>query len=156
LSEMAETAFGIAFTDEPLEYLGEDSTAAAAVGAIWADDLNETILCHLNPWDQATYEAQWLAALGALLAGKRKAALITSYVGADSNRMMWCLFRGEGEVVYIQNHMVFGESLKEPFSVECASDLLDERRILDQDGQRISEWTTTLSAIARFVQREVP
>lgn len=55
--------------------------------------------------------------------GSTKVALITQYVNPSdsSNLEWWALYRGEDDMVYVQNHLRFYDRLGSDFSVADAS-----------------------------------
>lgn len=58
----------------------------------------------------------------------------------------------EGEAVYIQNQLLMFNQLEFPFSPErpCAS--LQNRKIISETGDLISEWSVKLSDLEQFLQ----
>jgi hypothetical protein len=146
-------AFSICFTGEPDEYLGDDPNTPYAIGRIVAGELDENFASTLYDWKKCDYEAQWLHSLERLIAGEQKVALITSYVnpGDSSNLVWWALYRGQGDLVHVQNHLRLYDQLGDGFSVATASAFLDERITVDEDGNRISEWCVSLAEIKLFV-----
>jgi hypothetical protein len=101
------------------------------------------------------YEAQWLRSLERLVAGDMKVTLITQYVNPaeSSNLEWWALYRGEHDLVYVQNHLRFYDQLGGDFSVVDANRFLQERITANEDGNRISEWEVPFTDIKLFVDR---
>ena len=99
-------SFSIYSTGEPDQNLGDDPNVPYAIGRIVAGGLDEGFASTLYEWSKRDYEAQWLRSLERLIAGDTKVALITQYVnpGESSNLEWWALYRGENDVVYVQNH----------------------------------------------------
>ena len=147
-------AFAIKFTDDPLEYLGDDATVPSAVGRIVLGDWQEEFVSSLYEWDQDAYRTQWLSALQALLSGERAAALITEYLSPDvsSHLVWWKLYRGSADTVYVQNQLLFYDGAGRGFSVTDAASYLGQRRTHGEDGDAISEWQVSLQEIASFLE----
>jgi len=147
--------FAICFTDEPNQFLGDDPTVPYAVGRILAGCLDESFVATLYEWDRRDYEAQWLLALERLVAGDRKVVLTTYYVNPaeSSNLEWWALYRGDDDVVHVQNHLRFYNQLGSGFSIAEASRFVQERLTIDEDGNHISEWDVTLTEIKLFIEQ---
>jgi contact-dependent growth inhibition (CDI) system CdiI-like immunity protein len=148
-------AFSICFTGEPDQYLGDDPNVPYAMGRIVAGGLDEGFASTLYEWSKSDYEAQWLRSLEQLIVGSTKVALITQYVNPSesSNLEWWALYRGENDMVYVQNHLRFYDQLGSDFSVADASRFLAERITVNGDGNRISEWEVPFTEIKLFVDR---
>ena len=83
----------------------------------------------------ASPELDWKALLQALLDGQPAVVLV------HDPRFAWVVYR-EGDLCFVQQQL----SLDGQFN-----DLLS-RQTTTEDGERISEWRTTLHAIRQFVQ----
>ncbi len=147
--------FSIQFTGEPDEYLDDDPSVPSAIGRITAGTLDENFASSLYEWNKATYESQWLDSLKRFANGANKAVLITWYVNPKKspNLQWWALYRGEGGVVHIQNHLPWYENFGREFSVAEASIFLNDRVTMSDDGHAISEWHVPISDIDVFLER---
>ena len=145
----------ICFTDEPNEYPGDDPTIPAAVGRIVAGKLDENFLSNLYEWDKRAYQSQWLSSLQRFLAGDEKAVLMTWYVNrkVSSNLEWWALYRGEAGTVHVQNHLPWYDNLDPLFCVDQASSFLQDRIVVNEDGNYLSEWHVPLDEIELFVEQ---
>jgi len=148
-------SFSICFTGEPDQYLGDDPSVPFAMGRIVAGELDEGFASTLYEWSKRDYEVHWLQSLERLINGDTKIVLMTQYLDpAESlNLEWWALYRGEGDVVYVQNHLRFCDQLGKGFSVAEASKFLEDRITVDEDGNRISEWVVPFSEIRLFVDQ---
>ena len=119
-------SFSICFTGEPDQYLGDDPSVPFAMGRIVAGELDEGFASTLYEWSKRDYEVHWLQSLERLINGDTKIVLMTQYLDpAESlNLEWWALYRGEGDVVYVQNHLRFCDQLGKGFSVAEASKFL--------------------------------
>jgi len=116
-------------------------------------DYRERFLASLSRWSKADYEDHWLKALRRLLSAEGKSALITVYQhpSESSHLEWWPLFR-EHDTVYVQNHiLVFGD-LPRLFREEEAFSFLSSRRTVDEDGEAVSQWQTSIEDIRRFLE----
>lgn len=145
-------SFMIGFTYEPDEYPGDDPTIPAAVGRIVAGELDENFLSNLYEGDKLAYQSQWLSSLERFLAGDEKAVLITWYLSREksSNIEWWALYRGQAGIVHVQNHLPWYDNLDPEFCVEQASSFLQNRIVVNEDGNYLSEWDVTLNENRAF------
>jgi len=143
-------AFKIVFTEEPDEYLHDDPHLASGIGLMVAGNLTENFVSVLYDWDKRAYRSQWFDALRHLLNGGDRAALIISYVAPDVGQC-WALYRGEGELVHVQqHHTLLGDNGPAKFSVGRAHSFMMDRETADEDGHRISEWDVGLVDVQHF------
>ncbi|WP_256451877.1 hypothetical protein [Lysobacter sp. S4-A87] len=56
-----------------------------------------------------------------------------------------------GEVVHVQNSILFADELNERFDPARVKHYLGERTTTSEDGQEISEWLVDMADIRRFV-----
>jgi hypothetical protein len=144
------------FTTE--ERLAEPETDGVPVvcGKIVIGDFQETFAASLRFWTRDDYVRHWRSALEKLISGADRSALITDYVeppprpSANSYLVWWPLYR-YGDTVYVQNHILLFEQLIRPFSAECPWDSVRDRQVVNEDGQNISEWATTVGDIKYFL-----
>jgi hypothetical protein len=101
------------------------------------------------------HEAQWLQSLERFINGDKKTVLITQYLNPTqpSNLEWWALYRGDDDVVYVQNQLRFCDQLAEGFTVAEANKFLGERITVNEEGNRISEWEVPFSEIRLFVDK---
>jgi hypothetical protein len=147
-------SFSICFTGEPDQYLDDDPSVPYSIGRSVAGGLDEGFASTLYEWSKHEYETQWLRSLERLISVEMKVVLITQYVNPAecSNLEWWALYRGNDDVVHVQNHLRFYNQLGSDFSVADASKFLAERITVDEDGNRISEWEVPLAEIRFFVE----
>jgi hypothetical protein len=152
--------FDIYLTDEIV--LHEDDQSAIETfpgvkdfhGRIQIGDYTETFMTCLVSWDRNLYRRHWILALRRLLEGGTKSALITSYVEpALADYLIWWPLYRAGTTVYVQNQMLFYNQLLKPFSSENPWESVPERRTLNDEGSRISEWTTDVSSVQECLGR---
>jgi hypothetical protein len=148
-------AFEIGFTDDPNEFLDDDPATPSAIGLFRAGSFEENFASSLYEWNKEDYEAQWLASLKQLLQGSDRAVLITFYVNPreSSNIHWWALYRGQTNMVHVQNHMPWYRDFDREFSVRDAASFLHDRTTTSEEGHRISEWDVPLADIKAFVQQ---
>ena len=149
--------FKIFATDEIVSESANDGTPAF-YGKIVIGDFRETFGASLASWTRDDYDRHWRKALEKLVAGADRSALITDYVeppdhaSAESYLFWWPLYR-DGDTVYVQNQILFFGQLSQPFSSERPWESVKDRETGNEDGQRISEWTTTVEEIKNFLNQ---
>jgi hypothetical protein len=140
-------AFSISFLDEPVVYEEDDPTAA---GRLLIGDWEEVFVSSLFLWRKEDYEAQWLNAIRSLLNGKDKAALIVEYLGPEAGRLWWWPIYRVEDTIYFREQILFFDRLEEPFSIERAFSFVKDREITSENGNKISEWSVTLTEVRDF------
>jgi hypothetical protein len=146
-------AFEMFFTGDPNEFLDDDPNIPSAIGLIRLGSFEENFVSSLYEWKTEDYEAHWLSSLRRLLAGSDRAVLINWYVNPteSSNLQWWALYRGDAEIIHVQNHMPWYSDFTGEFSVADASSFLHDR-ITISEGSKISEWDVPLSDVEAFAK----
>jgi hypothetical protein len=116
--------FKILATDELVSKSGNDGIPVF-YGKIVIGDFQETFAASLASWAREDYNPHWRKALEKLISG----------------------------TVYVQNHVLFFGQLTQPLSPERPWDSVRDRQLIDEEGQKISEWTTTVDEIKYFLNQ---
>ncbi|SRR5579872_2699841 len=132
-----------------------DSGVQAVYGKIRIGDFSETFTASMARWSTSQYELHWIAALQRILDGAGRSVLITSYVDPFPEGFLFCwpLYRG-GETIHVQNRLLFFDQLLAPFDPNHPWDSIHARRTTNDEGQRISEWTTDVDSIRECAARK--
>lgn len=143
-------SFSLEVGDEMFDRFGEQ----CLVGRITLGQFSEDIFLPLTYWSKSDYLMQWEAALRCISEGATKSALLVSmYDPGDLNFVFaWPLYRID-QSVHVRNCIIFADELKEAFNPDNVSDYVHDREQLSEDGERISEWTVTVSDIQEFLDR---
>jgi len=114
----------------PPSQLGPDGQR---LGTITIGDFTEMFACH---WGESIdeMESRWRDELRKLLVGKSAVGLI------HDPRFAWIIYR-EGDSCFVQQRLAINGQF---FPVA-------PRRTCNEDGHRISEWTTNVEEIERFL-----
>ena len=145
--------FSIGFTDEPLEYPYDDTSIPAAPGRLVLGESAEEFLANLSAWAKSDYESHWRRELKTLLEGNPKVALVASYYGNPASNMeIWRVYR-DGELVHFQNQILWYSTLPSGFEVLKLSQYIQDRAVVTQEGDRISEWDVPIRDIELFLRR---
>jgi hypothetical protein len=149
------TTFEIRFLSAP----ETPAPSGSAYGEIRIGSFRERFESDLSFWSTSDYERQWRTGASRILQTDR-AALITSMGDPSSaNFIRWWPMYRQGEMVIFHEHLLFLEELTTPFDPEMTEKFVRDRETLTEDGQPISEWTTSLDTIRAFLtaaQRQLP
>ncbi|UPT75519.1 MAG: hypothetical protein M0D55_07535 [Elusimicrobiota bacterium] len=108
----------------------------------------EIIEVPLQYWRREQYRAQWREAIGRLQSGHASSCLITSMVDpAKANFLMWWPMWREGETVFIQNQLLFMDSIQGRFDERNPYRHIPVRATKSEDGEKVSEWSIPLQTI---------
>nr|WP_281255210.1 hypothetical protein [Luteimicrobium subarcticum] len=97
----------------------------------------------------------WSSALRHLLSGDDTTSCLVSSITEPSTSnfvFTWPLYRLANEVA-VQNSIVFLDELMSPFDVDHPWRSVRPREVVDEDGNRISEWRVSVAAVQQFVDR---
>lgn len=145
--------FSIEAIDEtPSE--NEISSRSQAVGRIKVGDFTETFRMDLSFWTVDEYRQSWRRALAELQrAEKVTSCLISSITDPECSNFIscWPMYR-DGDAVYLQNSIIFLAELDEPFDPQEPWRYVQPRSSVDEDGNRISEWVTSVSQVRQFCE----
>ncbi len=139
--------FSISFLDEPVFY---DEDRPLAFGEIVLSNHRENFDANLFEWTKQDYETQWRKAIQLVLEGQKSALMVYYVSPAASPNFEWWAMYPVGDVVYFQNHLPWYENLTRPFSVEFMFSFVPDRVIVNESGEKPSEWTVSRSDIEDF------
>lgn len=123
-----------------------------AVGKIQVGGFTETFVMDLSFWTVDEYRRSWQSALTEIERTEKATSCLVSSITdpATSNFIScWPLYR-DGDAVYVQNSIIFLDELDEPFDPREPWRFVEPRSSVDEDGNRISEWVTSLSQVREF------
>ncbi|MFJ7271318.1 hypothetical protein ACIQV3_32530 [Streptomyces sp. NPDC099050] len=125
------------------------------LGRIVIADFVEHFRTDLCFWSKQDYWRSWLAAIEVLEEqGHAASCLVTSIADPGSSHvaMCWPLYR-EGERVFVQNAMIIFDDLPVPFDIDRPWLSIQPHTTVDEDGNRISEWSTDMESVREFGRR---
>jgi len=123
-----------------------------ASGRIIIDDFTETFRAPLGFWGESDYRRSWRQAFEVLNADPHATScLMTSMTDPVNTNFLtcWPMYR-EGEEVYIQNALIFLDEIEQDFDPAAPWDSVRPREAIDEDGNKISEWITSMSSLREF------
>lgn len=141
-----------------IEILSTDPPAAmpdaqGGTGRITIGDFSEGFFASLTYWDIDEYERSWAASVRHALASEEAdSVLITSITEPSTSNFVfsWPLHR-RGDVVYVQNAIIFLDELSTPFDPRQPWLSVNPRETVTEDGDHISEWRTSADALRTFL-----
>ncbi len=119
---------------------------------ITVGDFTETFRMDLSFWNVDDYRRNWSRALLKLEEEEiSTACLISSITDPDNSNFVFCwpLYRS-GEEVFVQNSVIFLGELDATFDAEKPWSFVEQRQVVDDDGNQISEWSTKISHVRQF------
>lgn len=125
------------------------------IGRIVVGDFAETFRADLTFWGPGHYESSWAHALRRLEeADVTTSCLVSSITDPKTANFIicWPLYRVRDEVV-VQNSLIFLDELDREFDPESPWLSVRSREVMDEDGNRISEWRTDIAAVREFGRR---
>jgi CdiI N-terminal domain len=125
---------------------------AVAHGRITVDDFTETFQAPLGYWDESGYRRSWQQVFEVLNAGPHATScLMTSMTDPGTSNFLacWPVYRA-GEDVYLQNALIFLSESRAAFDPAAPWDFAEPRRATGEDGNKISEWATSMDSLRRF------
>ncbi|MEV5781334.1 hypothetical protein ACGFWD_41850 [Streptomyces sp. NPDC048448] len=126
--------------------------ASPGAGRIVVGDFTETFPMDLTFWDSGHYEKSWANALRRLEeADVVTSCLVSSITDPKTANFIFCwpLYRIRGDV-FAQNSLIIFNELDSAFDPESPWHSVSPREIVDEDGNRISEWCTDIETVREF------
>jgi hypothetical protein len=120
-----------------------------ALGRIVVGSFSETFEASLDFWGVSDYLASWHRSLEVLERRKNAVScLVSSITDPDVSNFIFCwpLYR-QGEDVFVQNSVIFLDSLAEPFDQARPWRSIRPRVVVNEDGDKISEWYTKMEFV---------
>jgi CdiI N-terminal domain len=130
---------------------GNDSSSEVP-GRIVIGDFTETFMVPLGFWDESDYRHSWRRAFEVLNENSHSTScLMTSMTDPGNSNFLacWPMYR-EGEDVYIQNAIIFLDEIKGSFDLNAPWGFIEPRHGIDEDGNKISEWITSMDSLREF------
>ncbi|WHT18409.1 hypothetical protein N8J89_35730 [Crossiella sp. CA-258035] len=121
-------------------------------GEIVVDDFRESFHMSADYWGAEEYVQSWRRSFEVLLSGEEARSCFVSSITDPENTnfiMMWPLHR-RGDLVFVQNSILFLAELEEPFSALEPWRSVGPRETVSEDGDRVSEWSCPLDDVRNF------
>lgn len=138
--------FGIFSEEMPTTIEGESVLPASIV----IDGFKESMNIPLTYWNLEDYKKSWLKSLKEGLENKNHAALAVSmYEPKLMNFVFAWVVYFEDDAAHIQNNIIFLDECNN-FTPEKINEFIEKRTTHDEDGMKISEWSTDIKSILDF------
>lgn len=133
----------------------DDHDPLVAIGELRLGEVHEYFESVLGFWELDDYARSWMTGLRRILAGASISCLVTSVTDPSSANFVevWPLYREETDV-YVQNRFIFLDQLTREFDPKAPWESIGPRSIVNEDGQRISEWRVGLDDIRSFIDSD--
>jgi hypothetical protein len=144
--------FAIELQSQPKADEEGDGGPAEACGRIVIGDFTETFTVPLGFWGESDYYCSWRQAFEVLAASPTSTScLMTSMTDPSNSNFLvcWPMYR-EDENVYIQNAIIFLDEIDGAFDPAAPWSYIGPRLGIDEDGNKISEWLTTMDSLREF------
>jgi hypothetical protein len=131
----------------------DEQDPMVAIGVIRLGEDRECFESVLGFWGLDDYKAIWAAGLWRLVAGASTSCLATSVTDPSCSNFVevWPLYREESDV-YVQNQLLFLDQLQHELNPIAPWESVSPRSVVDEDGQRISEWRVSINDIEEFLK----
>lgn len=129
-----------------------NSTEAA--GRIVIGDFTETFRVSLGFWGESDYRRSWRQAFDVIKDDSHsRSCFMVSMSDPERTNFLtcWPAYR-VGEIVYLQNSLLFLDELESGFDVGEPWASIRAHRSIDEDGNKISEWATSMDSLRDFFQ----
>ena len=138
--------FGIFPEDKTVNIEGECVLPASII----IDEFSEMINIPLFYWGVGDYKNSWIRSLEEGFGNKKHATLAVSMYEPENTNFIftWVLYFYD-EKVFIQNKLLFLDELP-GFSVDGINDFIGPRITHNEEGMKISEWSTDLNSVLDF------
>jgi hypothetical protein len=142
-------SFSIGFLPEPVPNL--EPGIKACIGQIKIGSFQEKFSASLMHWKPAQYEQHWSQAISRIISSSETSALITSMTNPTlENHIFWWPMYRVDNTIFVQNQILFFDQLASPFNENDPFVHVSQRTVLNEDGERISEWSVPLSELKMF------
>ncbi len=139
-----------------IKFTGSHSTNEE-LGEIALDDFNETIVIPTEYWSKEKYEHQWKEAITRIVSSDDDISsmlMVSMYDPQKANFLVaWPLYK-IGSSVYVQNNLIFMNTLRRPFNEQRIYDFVPQRETISEDtGEPISEWQLSLDDLKTWLSK---
>ncbi|WP_405135709.1 hypothetical protein [Nocardia sp. NBC_01388] len=123
-----------------------------AAGVIRLGEETEYFSAPVGYWSTDNYRSSWSAGLRRILGDDIVSCLAVSMRDPKTSNFVevWPLYR-DGDVVHVQNQLIFLDQLGHEFDPLEPWNSVAPRTTADEDGEVISEWTVSIKDIEGFL-----
>lgn len=142
--------FSIEFDSGPQVGFGEP----VMIGRIVLNEFAESFVAPLVFWRTGDYQRQWREAAETIVRGGDRSCFVAAMrrTPDDGAIFLWPVYRC-GEAVYVQHRLLLPETVDGRFDPANPYAQVNERQIVSEQGEPISEWQISVKDIALFLRR---
>lgn len=139
-----------------IELLDETSEPErTASGLISIGSFQERFIAPLDFWDMNDYRRHWSDSVDFLITSGKDSCLITVMTDPrTANFIEWWLLYPRGNQVFIQNQLLFLDTLPSPFNIQQPYLHVQTRQVINDEGMSISEWESTIDDFVSFKHKQ--
>jgi CdiI N-terminal domain len=123
-----------------------------AFGEIIMGDFSENFESSLSFWKIGDYKTHWIDAAQRIFSSDQTALITNLYNPETANFITWWVMWKEKEKVFVQNQILFLNSLSQKFDIDNPYKCISDRETVDDDGRTISEWEISLEDIKNYLK----
>lgn len=140
--------FGIFPEKEAVNVEGELVLPATII----INDYKEAMNIPLSYWTVNDYKINWLMSIEQGIKNRKHAALAVSMYEPDNANFIftWVLYFCSAKV-FVQNKILFLDECN-AFSAEKINEFIEPRITHNEDGVKISEWSTDMESVIKFYE----
>ncbi|MFE4111439.1 hypothetical protein [Kosakonia sp. YIM B13611] len=140
--------FGIFPEKEAVNVEGELVLPATII----INDYKESMNIPLSYWTVNDYKINWLMSIEQGIKNRKHAALAVTMYEPDNTSFIftWVLYFC-GANVFVQNKILFLDECN-AFSAEEINEFIEPRITHNEDGMKISEWSTDMESVIKFYE----
>jgi hypothetical protein len=131
----------------------ETSLSHLATGRITVGSFSEDFPMDLSFWSVKEYRNSWRSALErASRMTTATSCLVSSITDPTTSNFIscWPLYR-DGQHVRVQSSLIFLDELSEKFNEREPWRFITPHSVTDEEGNRISEWSTQMTEVQHFL-----
>jgi hypothetical protein len=145
-------SFDIRFTNEI--YIDPETGTTSRTGEIRIGNFREGFVSLQSFWNEARYKEHWCKAVKRIVRTEGDSCLVTSIADAtQADLLFWRPLYREGDQVFVQSGILLFEQLEKPFDPDNPFASVPPRTVIDEDGQRVSEWSVHIRELEEFLNR---
>lgn len=125
-------------------------------GVIQIGDYIEKFEPDLSFWKPSDYINHWGKSIFRIVNGKNKSCLITSVSNPETSNFLfwWPLYR-VGNLVFIQNEILFFDEIDKTIDIENPYCFITDRETISEEGSPISEWEIEIDSFTHFLSEDI-
>src|SRR5215211_3873361 len=139
----------------PKSVVNPETHEKAGQGVITLGKFQERFTAPLDYWTAKAYREHWKQAIARIVQDSSVSCLVTSmYDPATANYIVWWPMYRVGEMVHLQNQLLFLENLPSPFVPSDPCLFVPERVTVNEEGEKVSEWSVPVQDMEIFLREQ--